>query len=68
MGSRIQIIESHPLSNGDTVRIQKLGRQYSFVRLFCEDQAPYMEQGINLKRAMSLLAGAIQQDVCEIDC
>jgi len=62
-----QIIEQHQLSNGDTVRITKLGRQYSFVRLFCEDQAPYMEQGINLKHALSLLAGALQQDVCEVD-
>ena len=65
--SRIQVIEQHGLSNGDTVRVTKLGRLYSFVRLFCEDQAPYMEQGINLKQAMSLLAGAIQQDVCEVD-
>ncbi len=67
MVSRIQIIDQHQLSNGDTVRVTKLGRQYSFVRLFCEDQAPYMEQGLNLKRALSLLAGALQQDVCEVD-
>ncbi len=67
MISNIQIIEQHSLSNGDTLRVTKLGRQYSFVRLFCEDQAPYMEQGLNLKHALSLLAGAIQQDVCEVD-
>ena len=67
MASRIQVIEQYQLSNGDTVRITRLGRQYSFVRLFCEDQPPYMEQGINLKHALSLLAGALQQDVCEID-
>ena len=67
MISKIQVIEQHHLSNGDTVRVSKLGRQYSFVRLFCEDQAPYMEQGINLKHALSLLAGALQQDVCEVD-
>ncbi len=65
--TNIQVIEQHSLSNGDTVRIQKLGRQYSFVRLFCEDQAPYMEQGLNLKHALSLLAGAIQQDVLEVN-
>lgn len=68
MASKIQIIEEHNLSNGDTVRVTKLGRQYSFVRLFSEDQAPYMEQGIKLNHALSLLAGALQQDVCEIDC
>jgi len=61
----IQVIEQHSLSNGDTVRIQKLGRTFGFVRLFCEDQAPYMEQGISLKKALSLVAGALQQDVCE---
>ena len=63
----IQVIEQHGLSNGDTVRVTKLGRRYGFVRLFCEDQAPYMAQGISLKHALSLLAGALQQDVCEID-
>ncbi len=67
MTSRIQVIEQHSLANGDTVRITKLGRQYNFVRLFCEDQAPYMEQGLSLKQALSLLAGAIQQDVLEIE-
>lgn len=65
--TKIQVIEQHQLSNGDTVRITKLGRQYSFARLFCEDQAPYMEQGIHLKHALSLLAGALQQDVCELE-
>jgi len=65
--NNIQVIEQHGLSNGDTVRVTKLSRKYSFVRLFCDDQAPYMEQGINLKQALSLLAGAIQQDVCEVD-
>ncbi len=63
----IEIIENHQLSNGDTVRIHKLGRQYSFVRLFCEDQAPYMEQNIPLKQALSLVAGAIRADVLELD-
>ena len=67
MISRIRTIEQHQLSNGDTVKITKLGKRYSFVRLFCEDQAPYMEQGINLKHALSLLAGALQQDVCEVE-
>ena len=63
----IQVIEQVQLSNGDTVRVTKLGRQYNFVRLFCKDQAPYIEQGINLKHALSLLAGALQQDVCEVE-
>jgi len=63
----IQVIEQHMLSNGDTVRVTKLGRRYNFSRLFSEDQAPYTETGITLKHALSLLAGAIQQDVCEID-
>ena len=65
--SRVQVLEQHQLSNGDTVRINKLGRQYNFVRLFCEDQAPYIEQGITLKQALSLVAGALQQDVLELD-
>jgi len=62
----IQLIEQHQLSSGDIVRITKLGRTYSFNRLFIEDEPPYCENG-NLKHAMSLLAGAIQQDVCEVD-
>jgi len=67
MVKSIQVIEQHSLSNGDTVKVTKLGRDYSYVRLFCEDQAPYIETGINLKQAISLLAGAIQQDVSEVD-
>ena len=66
--TQIQIIESHRLSNGDTVRITKLGRSYSFNRLFASnDEPPYCEIGINLKHALSLLAGALQQDVTEIE-
>ncbi len=65
---QIQVIESHQLSNGDTVRITKLGRSYSFNRLFhSDDEPPYCEIGIPLKQAMSLLAGALQQDVMELD-
>jgi len=64
----IQVIEQHSLSNGDTVRITKLGRTYSFNRLFASnDELPYCEIGINLKHALSLLAGALQQDVCEVN-
>ena len=65
--NNIQVVEQHQLSNGDTIRVTKLGRQYSFVRLFQDDQAPYMEQGINLEQAISLFADALQQDVCEVD-
>jgi len=65
--TRIQIIEQHSLSNGDIVRVTKFGRKYGFDRLFTDDQAPYMEKDINLKHALSLLAGALQQDVCEVE-
>ena len=65
---RIQIIEQHQLSNGDTVRVTKLGRSYSFNRLFAsDDEAPYCEIGIPLKHALSLLVGALRQDVCEVE-
>ena len=63
--SSIEVIEQHHLANGDTVKVTKLGKQYNFVRLFLEDQPPYIEMGLNLKRALSLLAGAIQQDVLD---
>jgi hypothetical protein len=63
----IRYLERHSLSNGDTVMVTKLGHTYGFTRLFAEDQAPYCENGINLKHAMSLLAGALQQDVLEVD-
>ena len=65
--TKVQVIEQHSLSNGDIVRVTKFNRQYGFDRLFTDDQAPYMEHGINLRHALSLLAGAIQQDVCEVD-
>ena len=65
---KIQVVEQHSLSNGDTVRITKLGRSYNFNRLFhINDEPPYCEIGIPLNHAMSLLAGALQQDVCEVD-
>jgi len=65
---QIQVIEQHSLSNGDTVRVTKLGRSYSFNRLFhSDDEPPYCEIGISLKHALSLLAGALQQDVCEVE-
>jgi len=64
----IQTIERHLLSNGDTVSVTKLGRTYNFNRTFCGGwDAPYCVIGIPKKQAMSLLAGALQQDVCEID-
>ena len=66
--NKIQVIEQHSLSNGDTVRITKLGKTYNFNRLFVGgDEPPYCEFGINLKHALSLLAGALQQDVCEVE-
>jgi len=66
--TRIQTIEEHKLSNGDTVKVTKLGRTYNFNRLFANgDEPPYCKIGINLKHALSLLAGALQQDVCEVE-
>lgn len=65
--TRIQTIEEYKLSNGDTVRVTKHGRQYNFVRLFYEDQAPDWEECKNLDHARTLLAEALRQDVLELD-
>lgn len=60
-------LERHQLSNGDIVRVTRLGRSYNFNRLFHDDSAPYCELGIGKKKAYQLLAGALRADVLELD-
>jgi len=63
----IQVVQSHKLSNGDTVKVTKSGRKYNYIRLFYTDQPPYIEQGLRLDSACSLLIAAMENDICETE-
>ena len=63
----IQVIQQHVLSDGDTVKVTKLGCKYNFVRLSRDDQAPYIVMGLRLDEACSLLIKELMNDNLEVE-
>ncbi len=66
--TRIVTIERHPLADGGSVEITRLGRTYNFNRTYDSfERPPDCVIGITLDRARELLAEALRADVLEID-
>ena len=64
--TNIKHIERESLSDGSILTINKLGRDYSFNKLYNDDQAPDCHLGLNKTTAYKMLADEIQADVLEL--
>ena len=65
--SRIVEIERHPLADGGTIRVTRLGRKYNFHRWSGDGQDCESEMGISKKEAMHLFEQALKADVFETE-
>ncbi len=65
--ARIQEIGKEQLSNGDTLRITKLGREYQVNVLHIDDSPPDVELNLNKKQAYTRWSEIVRDDVLEIE-
>lgn len=63
----IQEIARESLSNGDTLRITKLGREYQVNILHVDNSPPDIELGLNKKEAYTRWSEVVRHDVLELD-
>lgn len=66
--AKIVTIERHPMSDGGSAEITRLGRTYNFNRTYDSfERPPDCVIGIPLDRARELLADTLRADVLEIE-
>ncbi len=63
----IKEVGREKLSNGDTLRITKLGREYQVNILHIDDSPPDIELNLNKKQAYTRWSEIVRCDVLELD-
>ena len=63
----IKEIGRESLSNGDTLRITKLGREYQATIMHIDDSPPDLEIGLNKQQAYTRWSEIVRHDVLEVE-
>ncbi len=65
--TKIKVIGKELLSNGDTLQITKLGRQYQVSTLHYDNSPPIVELRLNKKQAYARWSEIVRHDILELD-